>query len=154
MMLLICFMSLSSLVFGQKASLQNIRYLRNLLMSGIVYSDSIRMDKHFESVVLCVSLDKGKVKEVHFWFREDSKSSVDVLKVVPVIKEKWRTKDTAVKYVYIPILLTFTTEPNEPEKSKGMEFSIMLNSFGGTSKKDTYFDKLLVIDDMIGRKIY
>jgi hypothetical protein len=140
--------------YAQKKDLQNIRALRNILTSQIVYSDSARSARQFECVIVGVALESGKPTDIHVWCRDDSRIKDDILKVSPIIKEKWSTKDTAIRYVYIPLMITFSIDNDELLKSKGFELIDLLKMLAGARTKESYFDKVEMVNDGIGRKVY
>jgi hypothetical protein len=136
---------LSGYANAQKASVDNIAALRNIINVNIKYSDSVKLYKHYEGVIVCVSVEKGKVTAVHCWTRDDSKIKGDIIKTFPAIMEQWTTKSTDVKRIYIPVMITQILESNEPLIEKGSELLNMLHFLALKKTKDAYFDKLLVL---------
>jgi hypothetical protein len=146
--------SFSIAAFGQKKKPDSFRYLRVIISNNLKFTDTSLSSKPYETFIITVTLDAGKVKEVHFWSREDSKMRVEVEKILPLIKAQWYCNNHSLKYVYVPLMTIFSTEDESKINEKGAELANILMLLSEKTRKDAYFDKLLVLDDIVGRKMH
>jgi hypothetical protein len=137
---------------AQKKGIDNIGELRKLISSGVKYTDSALATKQVEAIIIAITLDSGRVSDVHLWAREDSRVVADIKAVFPLIKQQWQTKDKWLKNVYIPVVTLFYVEDKEPINNKGSEILNILKLLEYKNRSYAYFDRTLIIDNFIGRR--